>query len=60
MLRYEAFLEHDEGVSLWAFGVARLMEEPEQADVVHDLLAYLAEQMIGMYKGEASRGQGLP
>ena len=28
----------------------RLSAEPEQSDVVHDLLAHLAEQMIEMYK----------
>ena len=29
---------------------ARLSAEPEQADVVHDLLAHLAERMIEMHK----------
>jgi hypothetical protein len=31
---------------------ARLSAEPEQADVVHDLLARLAERMIEMHKGK--------
>jgi len=58
MLRHEAFLEHGEDVSLWAFAVARLMEEPEQADVVHDILAYLAEQMIEMHKEKQAEAKG--
>jgi hypothetical protein len=33
-----------------AFTKARLAAQPEQADVIHDLLAYLAEQMIEMNK----------
>jgi hypothetical protein len=41
--RYKAYLEHGEEVSVQAFVAARLMEEPEQADVVHDILAHLAE-----------------
>ena len=50
LLRYEAYLEHGEDVSVRAFVVIRLMEEPEQADVVHDILAHLAERMIEMNK----------
>ena len=40
-----------------ALGVVeeRLAAEPEQADVVHDLLAYLAEQMMAMHKEKQSR-----
>jgi len=33
----------------------RLAAEPEQADVVHDLLAHLAEQMIAMHKEKQSQ-----
>jgi len=33
----------------------RLATEPEQADVVHDLLAHLAERMIAMHKEKQSR-----
>ncbi len=50
LLRYEAYLEHGEDVLVRAFVVTRLMEEPEQADVIHDFLAYLAERMIEMNK----------
>ena len=36
------------------FVAARLEAEPEQADVVHDLLAHLAGQMIAMHKQKQS------
>ncbi len=49
---YEAYLEHGEDVLVRAFVAARLDEEPEQADVVHDLLAHLAERMIEMHKAK--------
>jgi len=48
--RYYAYLEHGEDVSMRAFVAALLMEEPEQADVVHDLLAHLTGQMVAMNK----------
>lgn len=35
-----------------------LAQRPEQADVVHDLLAFLAEQMIEMNKGKESEVKG--
>ena len=36
-------------------GDDRHQAEPEQADVVHDLLAYLAERMIAMHKEKQER-----
>ncbi len=58
--RYEAYLEHGEDVSVRAFVATRLLmeEEPEQADVVHDLLAHLAEQMIEMRKAKNEEVRG--
>lgn len=49
----------DEGIALYAAGrhadllsfcKARLATAPEQSDVVHDILAHLAEQMIDLHK----------
>ncbi len=40
--------------ALLAFTQARLEAQPEQADVIHDLLAYLAGQMIEMNKQKQS------
>jgi hypothetical protein len=37
---------------------ARLTAEPEQSDVVHDLLAHLAEQMIAMNKEKQAETRG--
>ncbi len=37
------------------FVAARLDQEPEQADVIHDLLAHLAERMIEMNKQKRTR-----
>jgi len=37
---------------------ARLTAEPEQAEVVHDLLAYLAERMIGMNREKQAEMRG--
>jgi len=49
--RYYAYLEHGEDVLVRAFVAARLLsEEPEQSDVVHDILAQLAGRMIEMHK----------
>jgi hypothetical protein len=60
LLRYEAYLEHGEDVMVRAFVAARLLteEEPEQADVVHDLLAHLAERMIEMHQQKQAEVQG--
>ena len=38
---------------------ARLTADPEQSDVVHDLLAHLAEQMIAMNKVKQAETRGL-
>jgi hypothetical protein len=37
---------------------ARLTADPEQSDVVHDLLAHLAEQMIAMNKDKQAETRG--
>ncbi|MBC8263432.1 MAG: N-6 DNA methylase [Anaerolineales bacterium] len=37
---------------------ARLTTDPEQSDVVHDLLAHLAEQMIAMNKEKQAEARG--
>jgi hypothetical protein len=58
LLRYEAYLEHGEDVSVRAFIGTRLMEEPEQADVVHDILAHLAGRMIEMHKHKQAEVKG--
>jgi len=57
--RYLAYLEHGEDVMVLAFVAARLDVEPEEADVVHDLLAYLAKQMIEMHKEKQAEANGL-
>ncbi len=53
----------DDGVALYATGTlselltfckSRLTAEPEQSDVVHDVLAHLAEQMIDLHKQRQS------
>ena len=41
--------------ALLAFTADRLAAEPEQADVIHDLLAHLAEQMITLNKQKQQR-----
>ncbi len=43
-----ALFSQQEYEQLYAFIEARLAHTPEQSDVVHDLLAYLAEQMIAL------------
>jgi hypothetical protein len=40
---------------LLAFVDAQLVAEPERADVVHDLLAHLAEQMIALHQEKQAR-----
>jgi type I restriction-modification system DNA methylase subunit len=56
--RYLAYLEHGEDVLIRAFVAARLEAEPEQADVVHDLLAYMAEQMVEMNRQKQAAVEG--
>jgi hypothetical protein len=56
--RYLAYLEHGEDVMILAFVAARLEAEPEQADVIHDFLAYLAEHMIEMHKAKQAEAKG--
>jgi type I restriction-modification system DNA methylase subunit len=57
--RYEAYLEHGEDVLVRAFVAARLSAEPEQADVMHDILAHLAGRMIEMHKEKQAEVRGL-
>ncbi len=45
-----ALVEQSREETLLAFAQARLAQEPEQSDVVHDLLVYMAEQMIGLHR----------
>jgi hypothetical protein len=45
-----AFAAAENTVGLLAFTAQRLAAQPEESDVVHDLLAYLAQQMIEMNK----------
>ncbi len=47
---YESYLEKGDPSSVLEFILERLSHKPEQADVIHDLLAYLAERMIEMNK----------
>jgi len=47
---YTTYLPTSDDTPVQTFIAARLTAEPEQADVIHDLLAYLAEQMIEMHK----------
>jgi len=56
--RYYAYLEHGEDVSVRAFVAARLLAEPEQSDVVHDLLAHLAGRMVEMHKEKQAEAGG--
>jgi len=43
--------------ALHAFIAARLSADPEQSDVVHDLLAYLAQQMIDLNRQKQAEQQ---
>lgn len=47
---YEKFLEREELSKVLSFIEIQLYAEPERSDIVHDLVAYLAEQMIEMNK----------
>ena len=51
---YRTFLRADLGK--WV--TARLKADPEQSDVVHDLLAHLAQQMIAMNKDKQAEVKG--
>ena len=46
----KTFYQQGEDQTVLDFVAERLAQVPEQSDVVHDLLAYLAEQMIAMNK----------
>jgi hypothetical protein len=47
---YATYLAAGDDTLMKTFIAARLAAEPKQADVVHDILAYLAERMIEMHK----------
>ena len=47
---YSEFVGLSDSLKILEFVDARLSAAPEESDVVHDLLAYLAERMIGMNK----------
>jgi len=47
---YQLFTQNTDMQPILAFVDARLAAQPEESDVVHDLLAFLAEQMVEMNK----------
>jgi hypothetical protein len=47
---YESYLAQGDKAPVLEFVEHQLTQKPERADVVHDLLAFLAEQMIAMNK----------
>jgi hypothetical protein len=47
---YQSFTQSADPQPLLAFVDARLSTKPEESDVIHDLLAFFAEQMIEMNK----------
>ena len=49
---YLTFTQGYDPQPLLAFIYARLAAQPEESDVVHDLLAFLAEQMVEMNKAK--------
>jgi hypothetical protein len=55
---YAAYLSASNPGALLAFTGAQLAAEPERSDVVHDLLAFLAEQMIGLNKEKQAEIRG--
>ncbi|MCK4315195.1 MAG: Eco57I restriction-modification methylase domain-containing protein, partial [Anaerolineae bacterium] len=53
---FRQFRDPDSSLGRWVD--ARLSAKPEQADVVHDLLAHLAERMIEMHKEKQAEVRG--
>jgi hypothetical protein len=49
---YQSFTQSTDPQPLLTFVDARLSTKPEESDVVHDLLALLAEQMVEMNKAK--------
>ena len=47
---YQSFTQNTDMQPILAFVDARLAAQPEESDIVHDLLAFLAEQMMEMNK----------
>ncbi|RJQ65745.1 MAG: hypothetical protein C4519_27320 [Desulfobacteraceae bacterium] len=55
---FAAYLSSGNPEPLLAFTAAQLAAQPERSDVVHDLLAFLAEQMIGLNKEKQTEIRG--
>ena len=55
---YQGYLASGDAAPALAFVGERLSAEPEQSDVIHDLLAHLAEQMIAMNKEKQAEVKG--
>jgi hypothetical protein len=49
---YQSFTQNIDPQPLFAFIDTRLSAQPEESDVIHDLLAFLAEQMMDMNKAK--------
>jgi len=49
---YQSFTQNNDMQPILAFVDTRLSAQPEESDVVHDLLAFLAEQMVDMNKAK--------
>lgn len=49
---YQTFTQDHDSHALLTFVDARLSSNPDESDVVHDLLAYLAEQMVNLHKSK--------
>jgi hypothetical protein len=57
-LQAQALYTADDELGLLTFTDAALAEEPEQSDVVHDALAFLAQQMLDMSKEKQAEANG--
>ncbi|GAB4405976.1 MAG: hypothetical protein Kow00123_18450 [Anaerolineales bacterium] len=55
---YEAYLASGDPAPVLDFVSARLAAQPEESDVVHDLLAHLAQQMIDLNKQKQAEMKG--
>jgi hypothetical protein len=51
---YDQFCQKEDYACVLSFVEGQLSQEPERADAVHDLLAFLAGQMIDMNKAKAA------
>jgi hypothetical protein len=55
---YEYCLSKDDQICVLGFVEHHLSKEPEESDVVHDLLAFLAEEMIRLNKAKQAEQKG--